>query len=267
MKTRETRRRPWRGILIGVATIAVSALLPGVAQAETADLSVSTTDSPDPVVEGGTLTYSIVAANHGPEDAHGVVLRDELSGQVAFVSASASQGSCDTTGKTVRCSLGQLPVGDATVTIKVTAKKAGQITNRSAVSLAASDTDPVASNDLDIDTTTVSAPPPDVPVATCGGSKATIVGTGAAETLLGTPRRDVIKARGGNDVIRGLAVGDVVCAGGGDDTVRGGGGNDRLRGGAGRDLIKGGGGGDALDGGTGRDTCRGGGGSDTKRSC
>lgn len=250
------------------AGLAVALLVPAGAQAATADLAISTSDSPDPVTEGAELTYALTVSNLGPESASGVTVTDELSSQVAFVSASASQGSCDIKGKTVTCELGMLAVGDATVTIKVSPKKAGQLTNSASVAIAQGDDDPGSANNTDTETTTVSAGGGGgAGGATCGGRAATQVGTGGSDALVGTTGRDVIKARGGNDVIRGLQGNDIVCAGGGNDTLKGASGNDRLKGGSGRDLLKGAGGSDELLGGPGRDTCKGGPGRDTKRSC
>ena len=253
-----------------VAALAVVLLVPTTAEAATADLAVTTTDSPDPVVEGAELTYTVTISNLGPESASGVTLTDELSSQVQFVSASASQGSCDIKGKTVTCELGMLAVGDATVTIKVTPKKAGQLTNSASVAIAQGDDDPGSANNTDTETTTVNAAGGGgggAGGATCGGRAATQVGTGGPDTLVGTPGGDVIKAKAGNDVIRGLQGNDIVCAGGGKDTLKGAAGNDRLKGGAGRDLLRGAGGSDDLLGGPGRDVCKGGPGRDTERSC
>ena len=252
-----------------IAPLAVALLAPASSQAATADLAVSTTDSPDPIVEGAELTYTATIANLGPETASGVVARNELSSHVTFVSASSSQGTCELTGKRVRCSLGMVLVGDVVVTIKVIPKKPGEIRNSTSASVRGSDTDPVASNNRDIETTTVTAPggggggggP------TCSGKAVTQLGTAGADTLVGTPGRDVIKTRAGKDVVRGLEGRDIVCAGGGGDTLRGGSGNDRLKGGSGRDLLKGAGGADDLIGGPGRDVCKGGPGRDLERSC
>jgi PKD repeat protein/murein tripeptide amidase MpaA len=93
---------------------------------------------------------------------------------------------------------------------------------------------------------------------TCRGRTATILGTGAAELLRGTPGPDVILALGGDDRVR---------ARGGDDLVCGGHGHDRLGGGSGDDLLLGGRGADRLRGGGGDDTCRGGAGRDILISC
>ena len=253
-----------------IAALAVALLAPASSQAATADLAVSTTDSPDPIVEG--------AAAHVHGHDREPRARDRKRGRREeraveprqFVSASASQGTCELTGKTVRCSLGMVLVGDVVMTVKVIPKKPGEIPNRTSGRLRESDTDPVASNNLHIETTTVTeaggagggggGP-------TCSGEAVTQLGTAGADTLVGTPGRDVIKARAGKDVVRGLQGRDVVCAGGGGDTVRGGSGNDRLKGGSGRDLLKGAGGADDLIGGPGRDVCKGGPGRDLERSC
>ena len=44
--------------------------------APAADLSVTKTDSPDPVRSGGNLTYTITVTNNGPDAATGVTMTD-----------------------------------------------------------------------------------------------------------------------------------------------------------------------------------------------
>jgi Ca2+-binding RTX toxin-like protein len=102
----------------------------------------------------------------------------------------------------------------------------------------------------------------------CFGSAATIVGTGASETINGTRGPDVIVGGGGNDTINGLGGDDRICDPSGPNNVnllRGGPGDDRLRGSA---SLYGGDGDDVLevagtvgstvlvDGGAGNDTLR-----------
>ena len=58
-----------------------------------ADLSLTKSDSPDPVLEGELLTYSLTAHNSGPQDATGVSLTDTLPAGVTFDSATPSQGT------------------------------------------------------------------------------------------------------------------------------------------------------------------------------
>jgi Ca2+-binding RTX toxin-like protein len=70
-------------------------------------------------------------------------------------------------------------------------------------------------------------------------------GTNGADTICGTPERDVIEALGGDDIIYGL---------GGNDTMEGGPGNDTIFGGDGDDDVEGEGGSDTIYGGLGADT-------------
>ena len=96
---------------------------------------------------------------------------------------------------------------------------------------------------------------------TCGGARATLVGTTGANHLVGTPARDVIVGKAGDDVIEGRGGADLICGGGDADQLRGGVGDDALLGGADRsgtdvtgtflvgDLLIGGAGNDRLLGG------------------
>src|SRR3954449_10919229 len=100
-----------------------------------ADLSITKTDSPDPVVQGNNLTYTIrvqnPATSTGP--ATSVVVTDNLPSGVDFVSATG--GTCQRSGSTVTCNLGQVNAGStAVVTIVVKTKKAGTLSNTATVS-------------------------------------------------------------------------------------------------------------------------------------
>ena len=55
--------------------------------------------------------------------------------------------------------------------------------------------------------------------ASCGGRRATIVGTPGRDVLRGTPGPDVIAGLAGNDVVTGLGGADVVCGGAGADRL------------------------------------------------
>lgn len=94
-----------------------------------ADLSVTKTDSPDPVTAGTNLTYTITVTNSGPSAASNVVLQDILPAEVSVVSATPSQGSCSGTTvpgdplQPLTCNLGALAdTASATVTLVVTVK-------------------------------------------------------------------------------------------------------------------------------------------------
>ena len=73
-----------------------------------ADLAVTKLDDPDPVVAGGTLTYTIQIINNGPSDAQDVVVSDNLSADTTFVSASPG---CTEAAGVVTCNLGTVPNG------------------------------------------------------------------------------------------------------------------------------------------------------------
>jgi uncharacterized repeat protein (TIGR01451 family) len=118
------------------------------------DLSLTKSASPDPVLAGQTLTYTLTAANAGPSSATGVSLTDTLPAGVTYQSATPSQGSCTQASGTVSCSLGTLDAsGQATVQIEVTPQSAGSLTNSAQVS--AEQVDPSSANNSAIATTTV----------------------------------------------------------------------------------------------------------------
>ncbi len=94
---------------------------------------------------------------------------------------------------------------------------------------------------------------------------APLVGTSAADTLIGGAGDDVIHGLGGNDRLRGGDGNDILVGGPGKDRLRGGAGDDLLEGGGGRDRLRGSGGNDVLEGGEGRDRLRGGPGDDILR--
>jgi len=76
-----------------------------------ADVSVSMTATPNPVVFGSNLTYQITVANAGPDNATNVVVTDRLPVGLNYVSAVPSQGSCSFATGVVTCALGNLPAG------------------------------------------------------------------------------------------------------------------------------------------------------------
>jgi uncharacterized repeat protein (TIGR01451 family) len=119
-----------------------------------ADLSITKSDSPDPVSSGQELTYSIGVSNAGPSAASGVTVTDTLPSGVTFNSATASQGTCSQASGTVTCNLGTVNNGSsASVTIKVTPSTGGSLTNQATVS--ASTADPVLVNNSASASTTV----------------------------------------------------------------------------------------------------------------
>ncbi len=128
-----------------------------------ADLTLTKTDSPDPAPAGGPLLYTLLVSNGGPGSATNVSLTDTLPASVTLVSATPSQGSCVGVA-VVTCSLGSiLNGGTATVEILVTTGGAGSITNNASVT--ADQADPVpADNAVSEDTTIVVGGTTDIPL-------------------------------------------------------------------------------------------------------
>lgn len=128
-----------------------------------ADLFVIKSDSPDPIIVGGTLTYVLFASNAGPDPATNVVVTDTLPDGVNFISAVPNQGSCSgpVDGK-ITCNLGNLDVGEFTeVRILVDPVVTGTILN--VAQIEGDEHDPKSSNNISPQTTTVTAQPIEPP--------------------------------------------------------------------------------------------------------
>ncbi len=113
--------------------------------AVTADLVLTQTDAPDPVLPGGSLTYTLTVDNNGPETATGVVLQDTLPPGATLVSASADpHGTCGEDAGVVTCDIGAMVSGaTVTVTVGVTAPSTpGTISNSVTVGCTTHDPNP-----------------------------------------------------------------------------------------------------------------------------
>jgi uncharacterized repeat protein (TIGR01451 family) len=211
-----------------------------------ADLSLTKSDSPDPVAVGSNLNYVLTATNAGPSDATEVSLTDDLPSTVVFASAtgaacSISGQSPDGTGGSVSCSLGSMSAGTSvTVRLAVSVTASGSLTNTASV--AGAENDPaVADNEA-------------TAITTVTGSSCTMIGTQLADNLTGTSGADVICGLGRSDTIHGMDGRDAVLGGnGGDALLSGDAGNDRVQGGTGNDTLVDTDGTDLLTGGAGAD--------------
>lgn len=121
-----------------------------------AGIAISKIDSADPVLAGGSLTYTLFVSNPGPSDALAVVVTDTLPAEVAFVSAAPSQTSGP---NPLVWNLGTIPAGGSrtiTVVTTVSQNAGGTIFNRAEVSSATPDPDP--DDNVDIEPTLVISP-------------------------------------------------------------------------------------------------------------
>jgi uncharacterized repeat protein (TIGR01451 family) len=123
-----------------------------------ADLAVTLTDAPDPVIAGTQLTYTAVVSNIGPSDATGVVLSLPTPATTSFVSGSVSGGGA-CAGSPVVCTVtgSMLPNTSRTVTIVmlVAASAPEGSTISATATVTATSPDPVPGNNSATTTTAV----------------------------------------------------------------------------------------------------------------
>ena len=281
------------GIRRSVRLVLAAALLalpvwsstPVAANHQATDVSVTKTDSPDPVTVGADLTYTITVSNANSDSSTDTItLTDPLPAGTTFVSmtgvfpyassSSTAPGAPCTTPSpgqsgTVTC-VGAVGCSDncvggaasASATFTLVVKVAsfppgGTLTNTATATL---QDDPDHSNNSGIATTTVNLGCTiDRRSATSGQ---TINGTSGPDVICGSPFADEIIGRGGNDRVYGFEGADDISGNDGNDTLFGGAGDDEIFGGAGNDTMSGEGGEDDLRGGTGTDSADGGPGPD-----
>jgi len=137
-----------------------------------ADLGVALAASPNPVLAGQNLTYTLTVTNLGPSTASSVTLTDTLPAGVTFVSASPG---CSYEAGQVLATVGTLSSGSASdFTVTVTSGTSGLITNT--LTAASPTADPNSANNTATVVTTVNAPPT---ITLQPGSQAVLLGTNA----------------------------------------------------------------------------------------
>jgi uncharacterized repeat protein (TIGR01451 family) len=149
-----------------------------------ADLSVTQSDSADPVVVGANYSYTLQVVNGGAGTNYPVSVTATVPVGGAFVSATGTGWSCGHSAGVVTCARttqagADLPTGPAPpITVTVQAPFVpGPVTSNSAVVVPNPLKDPVPANNTDSETTQVN-----------GGSGATI--TTRTKTVTGTFERD-----------------------------------------------------------------------------
>jgi uncharacterized repeat protein (TIGR01451 family) len=125
-----------------------------------ADLAVTKTDSPDPVIAGNNLTYTINFSNNGPSDAQTVTVTDAVPANTTFVSATVTTGtgwSTSTAGPIVfsKATVAASETAVFTIVVKVNANTANGATISNTTTAATTTTDPTAGNNSATATTTV----------------------------------------------------------------------------------------------------------------
>jgi uncharacterized repeat protein (TIGR01451 family) len=130
--------------------------------AGSADLSVTKVDTPDPVIAGNQITYTITVTNAGPSNATSVTLTDTFPAgtTMAFLAApGAWVCPLPPSGGPVVCTHAALPVGTSVFTLKLIvdpSTAAGTVLTNN-VTVAATTSDPNPGNESANATTTVAA--------------------------------------------------------------------------------------------------------------
>ncbi|MEI6575201.1 MAG: Ig-like domain-containing protein, partial [Bacteroidota bacterium] len=127
-----------------------------VTVAPCADLSITKTGTPDPVIAGQNVTYTITVTNNGTSDAQAVSVADVLPATMTFVSATPSVGSWSAPNWTI----GTL-ANAATATMTMVAKVNSNVAQGSVVgntaTVTSTTTDPTPGNNTATKTVNVNA--------------------------------------------------------------------------------------------------------------
>lgn len=99
------------------------------------DLTISQTDSPDPVTVGNPLTYTLTVSNSGTANANGITVQYTLPNGVTFNGTTVANGfTASESGGVVTFSSGSLNAGsNATLTVNVTPNSTGTLTSGTAI--------------------------------------------------------------------------------------------------------------------------------------
>lgn len=125
-----------------------------------ADVSVSQTDSADPVAAGQPFNYTLQVDNAGSADAVNVSVTDTLPAGVTYQNASGTGWTCNEAAGVVTCDLPSLAAsGSSSITVQLVSPNvaAGTVITNS-VSVAAANHDPNLTNNISDETTTVFVP-------------------------------------------------------------------------------------------------------------
>jgi len=157
-----------------------------------ADLSITKTDSPDPVTVGNNLTYTINVTNNGPDTATSVTVTDNLPPETTFVSCSSTGGGvCGGSGNDQTVTFASLASGQSetiTFVTNVNCSVADGTVISNTATVSSLTFDPDTTNNSSTTTTTASNPPP------------TITGAAADPSVLWPPNHRMVNVTVSYDV-------------------------------------------------------------------
>jgi len=149
--------------------------LDGGGECPGADLGVSMTASPDPLIIGDLVAYTLNVTNIGPSGVHNAAVTQLLPSGIAFVSAAPSQGGWTLAGGIVTFNLGAMPAGSsATMTVIGQAITNGTFVTSATVSSEVTDYNP-ANNTASV-TDHIQVPTTDLAVSLSANPSSVLVG-------------------------------------------------------------------------------------------
>ncbi|MFT3665547.1 SdrD B-like domain-containing protein [Piscinibacter sp.] len=115
------------------------------------DLSLAMTGTPNPVVGGANVTYTLTPSNAGPNDSGPITITDTLPPSAVYQSYSGSGWNCGVSGQVVTCThAGNHPAGTPIAPLSIVARinaASGNVTNTATVAPSAGGTaDPNPAN-------------------------------------------------------------------------------------------------------------------------
>ena len=147
----------------------------------TADLDLRIAAVPNPVLNGGTLTYTVTLVNNGPSPATAITVTNALPFSAQIQSVAVDQGNTSTLGNVVFWDVSRLAMGaTATATITVMPTTEGLITATATAGL--KEFDPVTANNTATITTTV-GPACDLVLGLIGFPDAVVAGSNVTYTI------------------------------------------------------------------------------------
>jgi len=155
-----------------------------------ADLSITKTDGVTTATPGGSVTYTLVASNAGPEAAAQATVADDFVAELTcnWTCSGTGGGTCTSAGSGDLNDTAQLPVG-ATVTYvavcSVAANATGTLVNTATVAAAGGAADPALANNSATDTDTIGASA-NVGITKTDGVLVEVAGTPVTYTLVAT---------------------------------------------------------------------------------
>jgi uncharacterized repeat protein (TIGR01451 family) len=152
---------------------------------QVADLSVTGTATPNPVIAGNPLTYTFNITNNGPNAASSVTFTNPLPAGATFVSASSFRGLATTNlNGAVYCNFtNSLAAGASSAITIVLTPKGGVPSLTSQAAVTATETDLSLVNNSSTVVTSVTTPQTDLALTLAGAPNPVIVGSNLTYTI------------------------------------------------------------------------------------